>query len=264
MANNDVITKVVEDVAGQDVLPLIEVLKGKKNISEFTIAEELKEEINTIRNKLYRLYDSNLVEFIRKKDKKKGWYIYYWTFIPSRIPFLFKSIKSKKIDKLKERVKSEQGVNFFECPGKCLRMTFDKAIDLEFKCPECGDLMNQEDNAGKIEHMLKEIGKLEKEIENLPKITIETPKIEIEKVLKQDRLKNKINIVQKPMKVKSVLKKNTKKKYLLLKHPWTLFFKFGYKIMWFEYSFLCYYSCYQCRVYFFKSIIQYCDFFWWF
>jgi len=99
MAPEDVIGNVIEDVAGRDVLPLVSVLKGKKNVSEFTIAEELKEEINTIRNKLYRLYDSNLVEFTRKKDKKKGWYIYYWTFVPGRIPRLIKTLKTNKIAK---------------------------------------------------------------------------------------------------------------------------------------------------------------------
>ena len=172
---NEVIAKVIENVAGEDVLPLIEVLKGKKNVSEFTIAEELKEEINTIRNKLYRLYDSNLVEFTRKKDKKKGWYIYYWTFVPSRIPHLMKEMKRKKLEKLKEKLKSEENVNFFECSNKCMRLSFDKAVDFEFKCPECGSLMNQEDNIKKIQYIQKEIEVLEKDISNEPVLIIEEP-----------------------------------------------------------------------------------------
>ena len=172
---DEVIATVVETVAGEDVLPLIEVLKGKKNVSEFTIAEELKEEINTIRNKLYRLYDSNLVEFTRKKDKKKGWYIYYWTFVPSRIPHLVKEMKRKKLEKLKDKLKSEENVNFFECPNKCMRLTFDKAVDFEFKCPECGSLMNQEDNIKKVQHIQKEIEVLERDVSNVPMVMIEEP-----------------------------------------------------------------------------------------
>ena len=172
---DEVIATVIETVAGEDVLPLIEVLKGKKNVSEFTIAEQLKEEINTIRNKLYRLYDSNLVEFTRKKDKKKGWYIYYWTFVPSRIPHLMKEMKKKRLEKLKDKLKSEENVNFFECPNKCMRLTFDKAIDFEFKCPECGSLMNQEDNAKKVLHIQKEIEVLERDISNEPVLVIEEP-----------------------------------------------------------------------------------------
>ncbi len=210
MANNDTIGSVVVDVAGHDVLPLIEVLKGKKNVSEFTIAEELKEEINTIRNKLYRLYDSNLVEFIRKKDKKKGWYIYYWTFVPSRIPFLLRNIKKKRIEKLKERLKSEQGGNFFVCSEKCVRVGFERAVDFEFKCPECGKLMNQEDNAQRIAHITKEIEVLEKDMLNITEVSVEEERVDVDEITKQKVKPQKIKIIQKNMKVKSV--KTSKKK----------------------------------------------------
>lgn len=201
MENNDVVVSVIGDIAGQDVLPLIDVLKGKRNVSEFTLAEELKEEINTVRNKLYRLYDSNLVEFIRKKDKKKGWYIYYWTFVPSRVPFLLKAMNRKRIERLKERLMSEKNTNFFECGRKCVRMTFDKAIDMEFKCPECGELMNQDDNAGKIEHILKELRMLEKETENIPKFNIKLPKVDVEEDFAEEKPEAKIRIIRKQLKI---------------------------------------------------------------
>ena len=74
--SNKLIDNVVENVAGKDVLPLVKTLKNKKNVSEFKLADDIKEEINTTRNMLYRLLDNNLVSFVRKKDKKKGWYIY--------------------------------------------------------------------------------------------------------------------------------------------------------------------------------------------
>lgn len=214
MENNDVAVSVIGDIAGNDVLPLINVLKGKRNVSEFTIAEELKEEINTVRNKLYRLYDSNLVEFIRRKDKKKGWYIYYWTFVPSRVPFLLKAMNRKRIEKLKERLMSEKASSFFECKQKCVRLTFDKAIDFEFKCPECGDLMNQDDNAERIEHILKEILMLEKETEDIPKITVETPNVDVEEDFdeEEDAPEDKAKIASKHPKVKS--KKLQFKKFL--------------------------------------------------
>jgi len=208
MTTDDVIAAVVENVAGHDVVPLIAVLKDKKNVSEFILAEELKEEINTVRNKLYRLYDSSLVEFIRKKDKKKGWYIYYWTFVPSRIPKILENLKKKTLEKLKERLKSEQSADFFECINKCMRLTFEKAIDFEFKCPECGSLMNQEDNSKKIKHMFEEVELLEKEAASEPKI--------IEENIEIDEIENPRAIVKKEVKINNVkiskTKKNLKKK----------------------------------------------------
>ncbi|MEK6886858.1 MAG: hypothetical protein AABW88_03425 [Nanoarchaeota archaeon] len=218
MAQEDIIASVVESVAGQDVLPLLHVLKGKKNVSEFIIAEELKEEINTIRNKLYRLYDFNLVEFSRKKDQKKGWYIYYWTFVPSRVPRLLREMKKKKLVKLQERLKSEQGAHFYECVNKCMRLTFDKAIDFEFKCPECGSLMNQEDNAKKIEHILSEIDVLEREIAIVePDFIVEEEQDMMDYNEVKELPKLKVEVVQKETKVKIIPVKKSKKPKAIVK-----------------------------------------------
>jgi len=162
--SNKLISEVISEVAGEDVLPLVKALKNKKNVSEFKLAADIKQEINTTRNMLYRLYNSNLVSFIRKKDKKKGWYIYYWTFNTKMIKYLLQSLKKKRLDKLKERLGREKSSDFFACKNKCIRLDFEQATDFQFKCPECGNLLNQEDNAEKINGIEKEIKALEKEL----------------------------------------------------------------------------------------------------
>ena len=86
--SNKLVEQVVTDVAGEDVIPLIKQLKNKKNVSEFKLAEALELEVNLVRNMLYRLYHANLVSFTRRKDKKKGWYIYYWTFRIKQIKYV--------------------------------------------------------------------------------------------------------------------------------------------------------------------------------
>lgn len=162
--SNKLIQEIIIEVAGEDVLPLMKALKNKKNVSEFKLAENIKCEINTTRNMLYRLYNSNLVSFMRKKDKKKGWYIYYWTFNPKRIKYLASSLKKQKLAKLKERLEREKSSDFFTCENKCVRLDFEQATEFQFKCPECGTLLNQEDNAEKIKEIEKEIKSLEKEL----------------------------------------------------------------------------------------------------
>jgi len=161
---NKIIEDVVTEVAGEDVVPLVKNLKNKKNVSEFKLAENIKKEVNEIRNMLYRLYDSNLVSFIRRKDKKKGWYIYYWTFNLKRIKYLVKDLKKKRFQKLKERLERELDSNFFICNKNCIRLDFEQATGFNFKCPECGELMNQEDNSEKIKKIEEEIKSLEKEL----------------------------------------------------------------------------------------------------
>jgi len=156
-----VIEEVTAEIVGEDIIPLVKELKNKKNVSEFKLAEKLKKEINVTRNLLYKLYQLNLVSFIRRKDKVKGWYIYYWTFKNKNLKYLAKDLKKKKIEELKERLKREEEGQFYNCPNKCMRLNFDQVVDFEFKCPECGNLMEQESGNKKIEEIKKEIKTLE-------------------------------------------------------------------------------------------------------
>lgn len=162
--SNNIIENVVKEVAGEDTIPLVRYLKNKKNVSEFKIAEAVKREINETRNMLYRLYNANLVSFNRKKDKKKGWYIYYWTFNNKRVKYLFFDLKRKKVEKLKERLIREKSGIFFICKNKCIRLSFEQAVDFSYKCPECGQLLEQENNSKTTEDIEKEIKNLEKEL----------------------------------------------------------------------------------------------------
>ena len=160
--SNKLVEDVVTAVAGEDVLPLVKLLKNKKNVSEFKLAESLKLEINVTRNMLYRLYHSNLVSFIRRKDKKKGWYIYYWTFKIKQIKYLAMRLKKERLERLQDRLVREKGNSFFICPDNCMRLDFEQAVGFEFKCPECDTLMLQESNDEKIAQLEKEIKELKK------------------------------------------------------------------------------------------------------
>jgi transcription initiation factor TFIIE subunit alpha len=150
---------VVCEVVGEDVLPVIEYLKEKHNISEFKIAEALNEEVNRVRNMLYRLHTHYLVTYIRKKDKLKGWYISYWTLNLGAVLSIQTKIQLQQIENLTERLKREEdNLNgFFLCPSLCTRLSLDSAIEYEFKCPECGSLMKQQDNARTISRLKEQI-----------------------------------------------------------------------------------------------------------
>lgn len=154
------IEEVVQELVGDEALDIIFYLRGKTRISEFIIAEELDLEIHKTRNILYRLLEHNIVSFMRKKDKIKGWYICYWDFNESLIPYLSEKIASEKVHKLKERLNREQGGQFYMCKNACVRMDFEKSIEFNFKCPECGEIMNLQDNARTIEFLKQRIKEL--------------------------------------------------------------------------------------------------------
>ncbi|MCK4669891.1 MAG: hypothetical protein KAT43_01715 [Nanoarchaeota archaeon] len=166
---NTLIETVISDTAGPDVVPLVMKLKNKKNFSEFKLAETLKQEVNLTRNMLYRLLKYNLVSFIRRKDKRKGWYIYYWTFKLKQVKFVIKKLKEGRLDRLKDRLQRENMENFYSCVHNCMRIAFDNAVEFKYKCPECGELLALEDNSEKIKQIEKNITELEKFLKDLNK-----------------------------------------------------------------------------------------------
>lgn len=159
---NNKIFETIKEVVGEDTVPVVEFLKDKKNISDFKIAEKVDKDIHEIRNILYRLFNHNLVTYYRKKDRQKGWYISYWTFNKKRVKDLIPQIKREKIEKYKERLREEEANkdNFYLCPNACVRVNFEKATEFEFRCPECGNLLNQQSNEKTIEFLKQKLKEL--------------------------------------------------------------------------------------------------------
>jgi transcription initiation factor TFIIE subunit alpha len=169
MIDEEQLKYVVNETFGKEALPITEYLIGKKNISEFIIAKDLSIEIHRIRQILYKLLENNIVAFIRKKDKIKGWYICYWSLNEKELPYVELKIKKQKIQKLKQRLDQESDSDFFMCKNACTRMNFDSAFELNFKCPDCGEIMHQQDNQRTKEFLTKRIKKMEQEIQQTKK-----------------------------------------------------------------------------------------------
>ncbi len=162
---DEMIDEVVEELVGEDALPVVEFLKGKEHISEFIVAEELDQEIHETRKLLYKLLEHNIVEFERKKDKVKGWYICYWDLNKEMVPYLVEKIRKEKLENLRERLENEEKTSFYMCNNACIRMSFEEAMEFDFQCPECGQLMEEKDNSRTIEFLKEKIEKLENSLE---------------------------------------------------------------------------------------------------
>jgi transcription initiation factor TFIIE subunit alpha len=160
---NKKIYGLINEIAGEKAVPIIEYIKNRKNVSEFIIADKVKMDMQTTRNILYTLNSYNVATYIRRKDRKKGWYISYWTFNRKRVKELTEKIKEEKIVKLRERLKKEESNkgNFFICSQACARLDFEQATEFGFKCPECGNLLNQQDNTKTIENIKERIKELQ-------------------------------------------------------------------------------------------------------
>lgn len=150
------------NLIGPEALPVVDQLIKRKNVSEFTVAENLHMNINQFRSIIYKLDAFNLVSGTRKKDKKKGWYIYYWTFHPERLENLFWNMKLRRLKKLKDRLDQENKTSFYICPNKCIRLNMQEAMEVDFRCKECNSLLKED--VPNIKKLQKEIQELEDEL----------------------------------------------------------------------------------------------------
>ncbi len=201
-------------LVGEDVLPLIRILWAKNNISEFKLAEMLNITVNQVRNMLYRLNEQNLVDFIRKKDKKKGWYIYYWSLNKKSVEGSLLKVKNKQLEDLKARLGREQEGMFYVCPMGCMRLQMEQAMEFEFRCQECGTLMKEQDNQKTVSNIRKMIGELEQALKTQEE---EKTKKTSEKKARDKKIAEKIEAKKMAVKQKVVVKKTVPAKPVVTK-----------------------------------------------
>ncbi len=158
------VEEAIFEIAGKEGLPVFKILKDKENVNEFTIADKLKLTINQIRNIIYKFEQYNLVTSTRKKDRKKGWYIYFFTLNKKQTEDLVVQLKENKTTILKRQLDRETAHEFYTCPNRCMRLTLENAMEHNFMCSECGSLLEPEEKEKNMQRINKQIKDLEDEL----------------------------------------------------------------------------------------------------
>ena len=218
---SSILEKFVEQVAGKDAVKLLILMKERENISEFVLAEDLKLNVNQVRNLLYKLNSFNLTYSTRRKDKDKGLYIYYWTFNFKHARDLLTVRKKQELEISQDELKKENDQRFYVCKNGCTRVELEEAMELGFKCQECGSLLQQGDNTKKVGEINHRIQTLIQELEELKKPVTIIPKPEEEikvKKIKRPRRGKKVKSRKGKKKSKKKIKGKVKAKKHIKKH----------------------------------------------
>lgn len=179
----------VEEMAGENTGRIVDILFGKKDVNEFLIAKKMELTINQVRNILYKLSADGLVSFIRKKDKRKGWYIYYWTLKTEKCMVKLESSLVRKIDDLNHILKNRETKRFYICKPCGIEVNEEKALDHGFSCEECAEVYELSNNNGPIRDTKARITRIKK---NLVLIQNELNIIREKKARKRARANKKV------------------------------------------------------------------------
>ena len=183
-------------IAGKQAEPIVGLLDGKKYVNEFIIAKKLNLTINQTRNILYKISDHGLVSFIRKKDKRKGWYTYFWKIEIMKCLEFLKANLTKKVDQINHQIKSRETKEFYVCERCHIEFNEENALIYNFTCPECGNILSRKDNTSVIKEYNKELDKLKKELdlveEELNKEKEKLEKSRVREAKKEEKIKKEI------------------------------------------------------------------------
>jgi transcription initiation factor TFIIE subunit alpha len=145
------------EIVGNEAAQIVEYVHANPGASEFDISESLGFSVAQVRSLLYELKAKNLLDYDRRKDKEKGWYLYYWKVVPQNFEIVYTNEKKKKLEQFKERLDNEEQSIFYICPNFCKRLSFEEALDNNFHCPVCNSLMNEENKSRKIDMLKRNI-----------------------------------------------------------------------------------------------------------
>ncbi|PIU76150.1 hypothetical protein COS75_00685 [Candidatus Pacearchaeota archaeon CG06_land_8_20_14_3_00_35_12] len=223
----NLLRELARNISGKNSETIVDILK-EKTVNEFKIADKMKLTVNQVRNIFYKLQSYDVVIASRKKDKRKGWYIYSWSInVPKSLEVL-RNIKQKQIFDIEHNIKSRESKRFYLCTGCNIEMTEESALSHNFFCPECGRLLQLSPPEGylreqrqKLEHAKKEIAIIDAELGkmNVKKMAKRARKDKKEKKAKKEKRrrerKKKAKLFKKSIKKsskKGKAKKSKKKK----------------------------------------------------
>lgn len=157
MENVERMLDIVYELCGDEATQVVEFLNSNPGASEFDVSENIGFAVSQVRSILYDLKSKNLIDYDRRKDKEKGWYLYYWRVVPQNFEIVYRNDKRNKLHQFKERLEKEESSTFYICPNFCKRLPFEEALENNFSCSVCGALMNEENKTRKVEMLKRNI-----------------------------------------------------------------------------------------------------------
>lgn len=197
---------VVEDIAGKQATEIVKLLVGKKDVNEFLIAKKLKLTINQTRNILYKLTDRGLVSFTRKKDKRKGWYIYFWTLNSLKSLGSLEKKLLGKTEQFNNQLKNRKTKRFYFCKTCNVEVGEETALLNNFTCRECGEVYSLAEKDKVVKELESKIAKLERQLKMIKE------EMENEEIRQEKKAKRKVRGKKKKSVKRAKIKKSKVKK----------------------------------------------------
>ncbi|MCR4327872.1 MAG: hypothetical protein NUV46_04820 [Nanoarchaeota archaeon] len=209
---SDLLEEIVISIVGKPASGIVDLLNTPKYVNEFIIAKKLGVTINQTRNILYKISDYGLVSSVRKKDKKKGWYTYFWRFEILKCLEFLKEHLAKNKKEITEEIVLRKSKVFYVCESCNLEYSEDESLLMDFTCDECGEVFTVKNNSKLIKDLDKALVKIDEKSKvveaELEKEFLKLGKKKDLEFKKEQKEKDKKKALQKEQRaIKNALKK---------------------------------------------------------
>lgn len=120
-----------------------------------------KLKVAEIRATLNQLHQHGIVEYTREKNMSNGWFTYTWKINPDRAMRNLLTAKKREHEKLRAKMATEECAQFYKCRKACMKLAFEQAMELSFRCPECNGKMAYAQNQSDVKMLEDKIGAIE-------------------------------------------------------------------------------------------------------
>jgi len=157
-------TKIANVLGGEDAVKVVLALNKLGQATDDELLNETGIKLNDVRKALFKLYNHSIVQCDRLRDEQTGWFIFRWRIQTDQFEGFIKNQKRKILRVLNKRLDYENNNEFIYCgtPGD-RRMTFEEAMEMIFRCPDCGKKLESFDNKDITKALSDKIEELEKE-----------------------------------------------------------------------------------------------------
>jgi len=165
---NKKLKKILGETIGDEHIITLEQLREPRYDED--IAEELNEKAVTIRKWLNELHDKSMVQYVRTKNPKTGWYTYVWERRDDKIIEYAQNHLEEKIAKIAENLDYEENNIMFACDCSDEYFPMSYAMENNFICKKCNEYYAEFDNSDVICDLEKDKSELVTELNNINKI----------------------------------------------------------------------------------------------
>ncbi len=162
---NPAIYQYLHKLVGDEGIELLRRCPSEE-LSDEDIAAKTEINLNSVRHTLYNLYEHRLAEYRRIKNNETGWLTYLWIMRMDNLNTVLRGEMETAVGKLSARLRYDESNDFYQCKNCGIMTTFNNAVNTNFACPECGEMLVHFDDELLVVALRSRVEKMQEALKN--------------------------------------------------------------------------------------------------